>query len=90
MAESVALYEARVASQTAQLDRMNKTLDKSRDHDEEGDEATAFVEPHRDVAPITDDELRAEEQTIRDLEQKKRALEERVASMEKDLGGLLR
>lgn len=39
--------------------------------------------------PISDDDLRAEEEAIRELEARKRALEERVAGMEKDLGGLL-
>lgn len=94
VAESVALYEARVASQTAQLSRMNKSLDSCQDHeDEHGDEDTdaiASVNPQHEVAPVTDEELRREEQAIRELEQKKRELEERVASMEKDLGGLLR
>jgi hypothetical protein len=87
----VASYEARVANQTAQINRMNKNRDNSQEQDEEGEEAMAFADPqHENVAPISDDELRAEEQAIRDLEQKKSALEERVASMEKDLGGLLR
>lgn len=86
--ESVALYEARVASQTAQLDHMNKNLDNSQDHGE-GGEPTAFVGPQHELVTITDEELRAEEQAVKELEPKKRALEERVASMEKDLGGLL-
>jgi chromosome segregation ATPase len=90
VAESVALYEARVASQTAQLDRMNKKLDNGQDDGVEDEQAIASAEPQHEVAPITDGDLRAEEQAIRELEQKRRALEERVASMEKDLGGLLR
>jgi len=84
------LYEARVSTQTAQLDRANKNLDNDQDHDEEGEKAIALAEPQQEVAPVSDDELREEEQAIRELELKKRALEERVASMEKDLGGLLR
>jgi hypothetical protein len=83
------LYEARVASQTAQLSRMNKGLDNSQDHGEEDGDMIASAEPPREAAPITDNDLRAEEQAIIELEQKKRELEERVASMEKDLGGLL-
>ncbi|ERF70762.1 hypothetical protein EPUS_05114 [Endocarpon pusillum Z07020] len=94
VAESVAVYEARVASQTAQLSRMNKSLDSSQDHeDEHQDEdadAIASANSQHGAAPVTDEELRTEEQAIRELEQKKRELEERVASMEKDLGGLLR
>jgi chromosome segregation ATPase len=90
VAESVALYEARVASQTAQLDRMNKKLDNGQDDGIEDEQAIASAEPQHEIGPITDEDLRAEEQAVRELEQKRRALEERVASMEKDLGGLLR
>lgn len=90
VAESVALYEARVTSQTAQLDRMNKSLDNGQDHVEEDEDVNAVAEPPHEAAPITDDDLRAEEQAIIELEQKKHELEEQVASMEKDLGGLLR
>lgn len=88
----MALYEARVASQTAQLNRMNDGLDSGQDHDEreEEEDAVTSAKPQHEAASITDEELRAEEQAIRELEQKKRELEERVASMERDLGGLLR
>ena len=89
VAESVALYEAKVDSQTAQLDSMNKNFDNAEDDDED-QETMAVVEHHHEVAAITEDDLLAEEQEIRDLERKKRALEERVSSMDKDLGGLLR
>ena len=92
VAESVALYEARVASQTAQLSRMNKSLDIGQDHEDEheDEDVIASADPQHEATPVTDEELRTEEQAIRELEQKKRELEERVASMEKDLGGLLR
>ncbi len=89
----MALYEARVAGQTTQLDRINNGLHSGHDHeeDDDGDEdAITSAKSHLGAATITDEELRAEEQAIRELEQKKRELEERVASMEKDLGGLLR
>jgi DASH complex subunit Spc34 len=86
--ESVALYEAKVASQTAQLDRMNKNSDKNENQDE-GDDGTNPPANAHQVAPVTEEQLRAEEREIKELEQKKIALEERVASMEKDLGGLL-
>lgn len=39
---------------------------------------------------ITVEDLEKEEQEIRELERKKRALEDRVSGMERDLGGLLR
>lgn len=85
----MAVYEAKVASQTTQLDRMNKNFDDGQ-HLEDGEEhRMGLSESNYETAPVNDEELLAEEQAIRDLEQKKRALEERVASMEKDLNGLL-
>jgi DASH complex subunit Spc34 len=87
--ESVEIYEARVASQTAQLNRMNDKSDLVQDRMEDGVGGTSPKEAAQEVAPVTDEVLRAEEQEIRELEMKKQALEERVASMEKDLGGLL-
>lgn len=79
-----------MASQTSQLNRLNMNLDHDGDHTL-GNEQTNVLSAYQPAAaPITDDELLAEEQVIRELEQKKRLLEERVASMEKDLGGLLR
>lgn len=90
LAESVALYEAKVANQTSQLNRMNMNLDLDGDHSLRNEQTNVLGADQPEAAPITDDELRAEEQAIRELEQKKCLLEERVASMEKDLGGLLR
>ena len=89
VAESVAVYEAKVASQTTQLDRMNKNFDDGQHLNDGEEDMMGFSGPHYEVALVDDEELRAEEQAISDLEQKKRALEERVASMEKDLHGLL-
>lgn len=86
----MALYEAKVASQTTQLDSMNKNYDDFEDNEKEGEETTAAAQRRHEVAAITEDDLLAEEQEIRELERKKGALEERVSSMEKDLGGLLR
>lgn len=90
IAESVALHEARVTCQTAQIDRINRTTDSDQNHEDDCGEKVASIEPRHETSQITDDDLRAEQQWIRELEQKKLALEERVASMEKDLGGLLR
>ena len=69
---------------------MNKTTDSDQNYEDNGDEELAAVEAQHEITTITDDDLRAEQQGIKELEQKKLALEERVASMEKDLGGLLR
>lgn len=43
-----------------------------------------------DEIPITVEDVQKEEEEIQELEKKRRALEDRVSGMEKDLGGLLR
>ena len=42
------------------------------------------------LLPMTQQHLESEEAEIRELERKKKGLEERVAGMERDLGGLMR
>lgn len=88
--ESVALYEDKVAKQQSKLERMNKSAEfGSQSQDEEEDYEEGGV--HQAAEPtVTEDDLRLEEQEIKELELKKRTLEERVTGMEKDLGGLLR
>lgn len=78
-AESIATYETLVASQTARLDQIRKDAPY---------EQNFAGELSHDVHIVTDEELQAEEREIRELERKKMALDEQVASMEKDLGGL--
>ena len=90
---SLAHYEAKVAKQTRELEKMNRgetTWDE--DDDEEFDEEglkTPGTEPEEEFE-VTDEDLRKEEEEIRDLERKKKELEDRVSGMERDLGGLLR
>ena len=86
VSESVAEYEQRVVKQQSKLDRVNRG--GSFDVGDEGEDGQAS-QGELGVT-VTDGDLRLEEQEIRDLEAKKRALEERVAGMEKDLGGLMR
>lgn len=69
---------------------MSMNLGHDEDHNLGNEQTNVLAATHSEAATITDDELRAEEQAVRELDQKKRLLEERVASMEKDLGGLLR
>lgn len=62
---------------------------------DEDDEDMADVEIHgvddvNLVAPMTKEDLMREEEEIRELERKKRGLEDRVTGMERDLGGLMR
>ena len=89
-AESVAIYEEKVSKQQSKLERMNKSSDfgsKSQDEDGGYDEEGT----HEAVEPaVTEEDLRLEEQEVKELELKKRTLEERVSGMERDLGGLLR
>lgn len=83
---NIAHYEDRVARNTAQLDFQRKTYDEE---DEQGFDHVTTPAPS---APprMTREHLQQEEQEIRDLESKKRGLEDRVTGMEKDLGGLMR
>ena len=88
--ESIAHYEEKVLKQQAKLDRMNKGSNHGHGHqdddeDEENDAEFTSTEP-----AYTEYDMQAEEQEILELEAKKKALEYRVAGMEKDLGGLLR
>ena len=89
---SIARYESKVAKQMIQLEKMNKHKGDHADFgDDEGKELDMNADdgdvPH---SHVTEDDLRREDEEIRELEKKKRALEDRVSGMERDLGGLLR
>ena len=89
--DSVARYEEKIARQAAQLERMNRPQSAGGYYDEETDEAVGQkdgVETNEMVA--TEEDLQREQEEIRELEMRKKALETRVSGMEKDLGGLLR
>ncbi|KAL6707862.1 hypothetical protein ACN47E_003762 [Coniothyrium glycines] len=79
---SLDYYEARLAEQQTQLQRLNRNRDFP-----DGDAAEAEDEP-RPTAPLTEDDLRREEEEMRQLERKKRELEDRVHSMSRDISGL--
>lgn len=80
IAESVLEYESKVMRQQTRLNRANHNAELD-DHVE--------VEQKDVLYMMTEDDLRAEEDEIRELEVKKKMLEERIAGMERDLGGLL-
>jgi chromosome segregation ATPase len=86
-------YEQKVEKQTRVLERMNRgdgwneDEDEDEEFDEEGRRTPKFDE---EIAEVTDEDLRREEAEIKELERRKKDLENRVSSMEKDLGGLLR
>jgi hypothetical protein len=84
---SVAHYEAKVARQTRDLEKMNRPGDWEG---EEEDEEEAGEVGETEELIITDEDLRREGEEIRELERKKKELEDRVSGMERDLGGLLR
>ena len=84
---SIELYELRVADQAAQLTRMNRPRDFGLDDELEDPELEAEVPAE---ILMTEDDLRREGEEIRELERKKKGLEERVNSMERDISGVLR
>ena len=91
LASSIDRYKARIAKQISQLDRMNRrdTHDDGGEeylYDSDDDEVPVLPE----VLHITAEEIEREEEEMRELEKKKRGLLDRVTSMERDLGGLLR
>ncbi|KAF6833988.1 dash complex subunit spc34 [Colletotrichum musicola] len=83
---TLAYYEAKVAEQQAALERMNKDHWMG-DGDEEEEQEEEDDDEDEDV--MTQEDLRAEEEVVRDLDRKKRELQQRLRAMEKDLGGLL-
>ncbi|KAF2739453.1 hypothetical protein EJ04DRAFT_519531 [Polyplosphaeria fusca] len=84
---SLDYYENKIADQTTQLAKKNRPrspyIDDEPDEAEGDGEAPVFQ-------PMTDEDLRKEEEEVRTLEQKKRGLEDRVNSMGRDISGVLR
>ena len=87
ISSSIAQYQDRVNKQQAQLNRMNRSSDFDGLEKEQFDAGS--IMDYKTVA-LTEADLRLEASDIQELEHRKRDLEERVAGMEKDLGGLLR
>ena len=92
-ASSVARFEARVSRQTGQLAQMNKWQSSNSGYDDDNhdeSEENTFPQSAYEQPQFTAADLAREEGEIRELEKKKRLLEERVSSMDRDLGGLMR
>jgi len=85
--ESIEHYEYRIAEQTAQLSKQNRTRDTFVDDEVDQEVAEEEVPAFQ---PRTEEDLRREEEEVRQLEQKKRGLEDRVNSMGRDISGVLR
>lgn len=83
ISDSIARLESRVATNSAELDQMRSSYG-----DEEDEFQTAPV-AQPDAPEVTDEDIEREMAEIRDLERRKRGLQERVTGMERDLGGLV-
>ena len=90
LSSSIARYEARVAKQQIQLTKLSKRASGEYDDEVAEDEDGADEHVEKEAKPMTQEDLDRETEDIRLLEEKKRALEDRVSGMESDLGGLLR
>ncbi|KAL4739228.1 DASH complex subunit Spc34 [Aspergillus similis] len=82
ISESIAELEERVARNASELESMSHL------HDDDYDELDNAGSPNAGVADVTDADIERELKEIRELERKKRNLEDRVNGMERDLGGL--
>ena len=72
---------------------MNHRKDYDFDNDDEDSnyhDDAMVLDTLNKGAVVTAEDLKREEEEIRELEKKKRGLEDRVSGMERDLGGLLR
>lgn len=91
LAANIDHYEERVARQARELERMHKPSGFEEDDDDLADADLAAEDDDPGfVSPMTTEDLIREEEEIRELERKKRGLEDRVTGMERDLGGLMR
>ncbi|OLN94301.1 hypothetical protein CCHL11_02837 [Colletotrichum chlorophyti] len=84
---TLAYYEAKVAEHQAALEKMHKDHWMGDDDEYDDDEPEEDEDDGQDV--MTEEDLRAEEEAVRELDRKKRELQARLRAMDKDLGGLL-
>lgn len=88
--KSLRYYEEKVNRQARELERMQRAGEDDYDDDEEMG-GMDYEEPQREEQEEDIDELiMMEEEEMRELERRKRELEDRVSGMERDLGGLMR
>lgn len=87
VAASVSMLEGKVSKQQALLSTTNPTTNP----EEDGHDGLAREVVNSDTRPqYTEQDFQTEEDEIRELEAKKKVLEDRVSDMERDLGGLLK
>ncbi|CAK7201851.1 hypothetical protein SEUCBS139899_004566 [Sporothrix eucalyptigena] len=82
-------YENKVAEQAQRLEEMNRGRRGGGDGDDEDDDVSTMAAAAAQPEGPSEEELRHEENEIRELERKKKELQERLRAMDKDLGGLL-
>lgn len=83
ISRSIASYENQISNQQVSMGRFST-------RDDEGDRDNQHDAPEQVPMAFSEQDLAAEEDAIQELESKKKALEARVAGMERDLGGLMR
>ena len=81
---SIEYYENRLSEQTKQLSKISRSRDYIEDEQED---LEAEPDPPA-FQPMTEEDLRREEEEVKQLERKKRGLEDRVNSMGRDISGL--
>lgn len=88
---TLAYYEAKVSEQAEALGRMNKDHWRDEEDDDDDEDEGENGDGGGDVEGeiITEEDLSREEDEVRELEKKKKELQERLRAMEKDLGGLM-
>ena len=92
LSSSIARYESKVTKQMIQLEKLNRHKDGDAflDNEEEEELDRSLDDGDGPQFHVTEEDLMREDEEIRELEKKKRTLEDRVSGMERDLGGLLR
>lgn len=83
LSNTLAYYEAKISEQQEALERLN--LERWAEEEDEMEEPA--IEQTRDT--MTAEDLRREEDEVRELDRKKKELQERLRAMDNDIGGLL-
>ncbi|SMQ51658.1 unnamed protein product [Zymoseptoria tritici ST99CH_1A5] len=83
---NIQYHEARVNQQSEDLAKISRKDYDAEEDEDGGEDGSVAAAP----AVMSREDMEREEVEIRELERKKKALEERVTGMEKDLGGLMR
>lgn len=83
---SIQQYENKIENQQFPVHNLHQ--DSTNDDDAEDHQFEVAAASSQQPQNFTEEDVRVEEETIKELEARKKALETRVAAMEKDLGGL--